>query len=133
MCADNLSPELCILKFRQHQPYAIIPLLFLHYANKHHHREMNRLEHIKAIITPILEKNGIRKAGIFGSVARGERSMNDLDMLVKIDKKISLLEFSGIKQELEDALGMKVDLVEYKAIKPALRDDILSDEVSVIC
>jgi len=57
---------------------------------------------------------------------------NDLDLLVKIDKKISLLEFIGIQQELEDKLGIKVDLVEYEAIKPALKEDILRDEEPVL-
>ncbi|MCC5927100.1 MAG: nucleotidyltransferase family protein [Bacteroidetes bacterium] len=93
---------------------------------------MNDLGHIKKKIRPILKKYGIKKAGIFGSSARGEAVVNDLDLLVKIDKKISLLEFIGIQQELEDKLGMKVDLVEYDAIKPALKDDILREEEPVI-
>ena len=93
---------------------------------------MNNLESIKKIIRPILKKYGIKKAGIFGSSARGESVVNDLDLLVKIDKKISLLEFIGIQQELEDELGMKVDLVEYDAIKPALKDDILREEEPLI-
>jgi len=93
---------------------------------------MNDLEHIKSQIKPILKKYGIKKAGIFGSSARGESVVNDLDLLVKIDKKISLLEFIGIQQELEDELGMKVDLVEYDAIKPALKDEILRDEEPVL-
>jgi len=93
---------------------------------------MNSLEHIKSQIKPILKKYGIKKAGIFGSSARGESVVNDLDLLVKIDKKISLLEFIGIKQELEDALEMKVDLVEYDTIKPALKDDILREEEPVL-
>jgi len=93
---------------------------------------MNNLDDIKKKIRPILEKYGIKKAGIFGSTARGEAVVNDLDLLVKIDKKISLLEFIGIQQELEDKLGMKVDLVEYDAIKPALKDDILREEEPVI-
>lgn len=93
---------------------------------------MNNLEHIKSQIKPILKKYGIKKAGIFGSSARGESFVNDLDLLVKIDKKISLLEFIGIQQELEDELGMKVDLVEYDAIKPALKEDILRDEEPVL-
>jgi uncharacterized protein len=93
---------------------------------------MNNLENIKKNIRPILEKYGIKKAGIFGSSARGESAVNDLDLLVKIDKKISLLEFIGIQQELEDKLGMKVDLVEYDAIKPALKDDILREEEPVL-
>lgn len=93
---------------------------------------MNDLESIKKKIRPILEKYGIKKAGIFGSSARGESAVNDLDLLVKIDKKISLLEFIGIQHELEDELGIKVDLVEYQAIKPALKDEILRDEVPVL-
>lgn len=93
---------------------------------------MNNLENIKSQIKPILKKYGIKKAGIFGSSARGESVVNDLDLLVKIDKKISLLEFVGIQQELEDTLGMKVDLVEYDAIKPALKDEILQDEEPVL-
>jgi len=93
---------------------------------------MNNLESIKKKIRPILKKYGIKKAGIFGSSARGESVVNDLDLLVKIEKKISLLEFIGIQQELEDKLGMKVDLVEYDAIKPSLKDDILREEEPVL-
>ena len=93
---------------------------------------MNNLDDIKKKIRPILKKYGIKKAGIFGSSARGETVVNDLDLLVKIDKKISLLEFIGIQQELEDKLGMNVDLVEYEAIKPALKEDILRDEEPVL-
>jgi predicted nucleotidyltransferase len=93
---------------------------------------MNTLAHIKQTITPILLKNGIQKAGLFGSVARGENSPGDVDILVKIDKRISLLRFIGIQQELEDALGMNVDLVEYDALKASLRSDILKEEVSVL-
>ena len=93
---------------------------------------MNDLERVKSQIKPILIKYDIKKAGIFGSYARGESVVNDLDLVVKIDKKISLLEFVGIKQELEDTLGIKVDLVEYDAIKPALKDEILREEDPVL-
>jgi len=51
---------------------------------------------------------------------------------VKIDQKISLLDFIGIQQELEDELDMKVDLVEYDSLKPSLKEDILKDEVPVL-
>ncbi len=57
---------------------------------------------------------------------------SDVDILVKIDQSISLLRFIAIQQELEDALGMKVDLVEYDALKPALKSDILKEEVTVL-
>lgn len=93
---------------------------------------MIRLDELKKKIQPILEKYAIEKAGVFGSVARGEQETNDIDLLVKIDRKISILDFIGIKQELEDELDMKVDLVEYDSLKPALKDDVLKEEVPVI-
>ena len=93
---------------------------------------MANLEEIKKKVRPILEKYGIQKAGVFGSTARGEAEIYDVDLLVKIDQKISLLDFIGIQQELEDELDMKVDLVEYASLKPALKEDILKEEVPVI-
>lgn len=93
---------------------------------------MANLEEIKKKVRTVLKKYGIKKAGIFGSTARGETETNDIDLLVKIDQKISLLDFIGIQQELEDELDMKVDLVEYDSLKPALKEDILKEEVPVI-
>lgn len=93
---------------------------------------MANVEEIKKKIRPILKKYGIQKAGIFGSAARAEANANDIDLLVKIDQKISLLDFIGIQQELEDELDMSVDLVEYDSLKPALKEDILKDEVPVL-
>lgn len=49
-----------------------------------------------------------------------------------MDQSISLLDFIGIQQELEDLLQKKVDLVEYEAIKPALKDSILQEEIPVL-
>ncbi len=93
---------------------------------------MAKIEEIKNKVRPILKKYGIKKAGVFGSAARGEEETNDVDLLVKIEQKISLLDFIGIQQELEDELDMKVDLVEYDSLKPALREDILKEEVPVL-
>ncbi len=85
---------------------------------------MANLKEIKKKVRPILKKYGIKKAGVFGSTARGEVETNDVDLLVKIDQKISLLDFIGIQQELEDELDMKVDLVEYDSLKPALKEEV---------
>lgn len=93
---------------------------------------MTNLDDIKQKVRPILQKHGIKKAGIFGSTARRETEVNDIDLLVKIDQKISLLDFIGIQQQLEDELNMSVDLVEYDALKPALKEDILKEEVPVL-
>jgi len=91
-----------------------------------------KIEEIKKTITPILIRHQIKRAGIFGSVAKGNAtSKSDIDILVELGDKISLLEFVGIKYELEDLLGKKVDLVEYQAVKPRLRSRIMAEEIRI--
>jgi len=91
------------------------------------------IEEIKRKILPILKKYGVTKAGIFGSVARGEETKkSDIDILVEINTRMSLLDFVGLKLELEDALGIPVDLGEYSAIKPIVKEQILSEEVAIL-
>ena len=91
------------------------------------------IEEIKQKIMPILRRYGVGKAGLFGSYVRGQaREDSDIDILVEIEKDISLLDFVGLKLELEEAIGKKVDVVEYNAIKPLLRESILREEVSIL-
>lgn len=90
------------------------------------------IEEIKKTIEPILLRHQIKRAGIFGSVAQGRASSeSDIDILVELGNQISLLEFVGIKYELEDLLGRKVDLVEYQAVKPRLRHRIMAEEIRI--
>lgn len=73
----------------------------------------------------ILKKHGAVKVEIFGSYARGDaNSESDLDVIVEFRERKSLLELIGIEQELEDALGMKIDLLTESSINPYLRDRI---------
>lgn len=91
------------------------------------------IEDVKNKILPILKRHGVKKAGLFGSVVREDFSKeSDIDILVEIDKDISLLDFVGLKLEIEETLGKKVDLVEYSTIKPPLRDNILKEEVAIL-
>ncbi|MBI5147857.1 MAG: nucleotidyltransferase family protein [Parcubacteria group bacterium] len=84
---------------------------------------------IKTKIVPILKRQGVTKAALFGSVARGEaRKNSDIDILVKLEKGKNLFDFVGLKLDLEEKLGKKVDLVSYGAIKPRLKKIILRDE-----
>ena len=91
----------------------------------------DEIEQIKRKILPILKFYNIKKAGLFGSLVRGELQKAS-DILVKINGNISLLDFVGIKLEIEEELGRKVDLIEYSAIKPVLRDNILKEQVAII-
>lgn len=97
-------------------------------------KQNTSLKKIIRISLPILKKNGVVEAGIFGSYARGEqKKSSDIDMLVKIrNKRLSLLGFSHLINELTEELGVKVDLVEYDALKPLLKKDILKEEIRII-
>jgi predicted nucleotidyltransferase len=94
---------------------------------------MDKIAEIKRLIIPILKEHGVKKAAFFGSVARGEaKSDSDVDVLVESRDNIGLFEFVGLKQDLEDKLGRKVDLVEYRAIKSVIKKAILKDQVPIL-
>lgn len=91
------------------------------------------IKQIKQSILPILRRYGVTKAALFGSTVRGQmQSDSDIDILVQIDKDISLLEFVGLKIELEQALQRNVDVVEYETIKPFLREAILKEQQVIL-
>ena len=91
------------------------------------------LENIKEKALPILKEAGVLKSSIFGSVARGESTdHSDVDILVEIPRPYGLFEFIGIKNKLEDALGKKVDLIEYASIKPRIKENILKEQIQIL-
>ncbi len=92
------------------------------------------LKKITPKIVNILRSYPIKKAGIFGSYAQGkQKKQSDVDILIDItDRKMSLLDFIHIKHELEDSLGKKVDLVEYDALKPLIKERVLHEEIRIL-
>ncbi len=94
-------------------------------------KNKNFLEIEKKIIA-VLKKHKAKKAGIFGSYARGEnKKKSDIDLLVELDEGLSLLEVIRVKIDLEEALKKKVDLVEYDTIRSELRERILNEEIPI--
>ena len=88
---------------------------------------------IKRKTVPILKKNGVVKAGIFGSYAKGKaRKGSDVDILVKFSGKKSLFDLAGLKIELEHRLGKKVDILTYKSVHPLLKEKILREEERIL-
>lgn len=91
------------------------------------------IEELKEKILPFLKKCGISNAGIFGSFVRGDLDEeSDIDIVIEIEKDITLFDFIDIKLELEEILNKKVDLVEYSALKPFIRDSILKEQVIIL-
>lgn len=88
---------------------------------------------IKKKILPILQDYEVKRVALFGSCVRGEEQEgSDVDILIEISADISLLEFVGLKQKIEEVLGRSVDLVEYDTIKPMLKERILKEQVVLL-
>lgn len=78
------------------------------------------------------ERYSVATLEVFGSRARGEAaSSSDLDLLVTFDQTPDLLTFLALENELSDRLGVEVELVVRRTLKPILRDRILSEAVPV--
>lgn len=71
---------------------------------------------------------GARGVRVFGSVAKGlDKDGSDLDLLVDLPRGTSLLRVVGLKLEIEDALGVKVDLCTEADLHPDLKTRILAE------
>jgi uncharacterized protein len=81
-------------------------------------------------IQKIAQQHGDRNLRVFGSVARGKATeASDLDLLEEMEAGRSLLDLVAIKQDLEELLGCKVDVVTEAAVSPYLRERVLSEAV----
>lgn len=96
------------------------------------HQSTKELEKLKPVIVKTLKKHGIKKAGIFGSYARGEQKKDsDIDIIVEPPAHIGF-RFAGIQIELEEKLGKKVDIITYSYMSPYLKKKILESEVRIL-
>ncbi|MFA5771654.1 MAG: nucleotidyltransferase family protein [Thermoplasmata archaeon] len=88
------------------------------------------VEILKQELPYLKKKYGITDIGMAGSYARGEaRPNSDIDIIVKIESRISLLDFIHVENYLTEKLGTKVDLVDIDNIKPRIKPYILEDAV----
>jgi uncharacterized protein len=68
-------------------------------------------------ILEVAARYGAHNLRIFGSVARGDATeSSDLDLIVHFDPGRSLLDQGGLLMDLQDLLGVKVDVVSEGAI-----------------
>lgn len=81
-------------------------------------------------ILDIAERHGARDVRIFGSVARGDTSLtSDLDLLVRFEPGRSLLDHGGLIDDLEELLGVKVDVISERGMRDRVRERVLTEAV----
>ena len=95
------------------------------------------LEEIRSRLRTMLPhlgaKYAVDKLWVFGSRVRGQgREDSDLDVLVEFKHRgFSLLEFIALEQEIQDELGLKVDLVDRSAVRDELRSTVFPEALAV--
>jgi uncharacterized protein len=85
-----------------------------------------------AAIREVAERHGGKRVRVFGSFARGDnRSNSDLDLLIDLEPGRSLLDLIAIKQDLEDLLARRVDVVTEQSISPYMRDAVIQEAIAL--
>lgn len=92
---------------------------------------MKALELIKAHESDMKSKFHVKRIGVFGSHARGdEHAESDVDVIVEFEEGQKTFDnFMDLKFYLEDLFKKKTDLVTHEALRPELKNNILSDAV----
>jgi uncharacterized protein len=83
----------------------------------------------EAEIAEICRRYKVRELSLFGSALRGKIGPDsDIDLLVDFlpDAEVSLFRHAAAEREFSDLLGRRVDLVSKRALRAALRDQLLS-------
>jgi len=81
-------------------------------------------------ILRIAAQHGARNVRVFGSVSRGEADeQSDLDLLVDMENDRSLLDLGGLWYDLNEVLGIKVDVVTANGLRQRIRDRVLNEAV----
>jgi predicted nucleotidyltransferase len=86
------------------------------------------IEGYREKILELAARHGASNVRVFGSLARGEGTeSSDLDLLVTLEEKRSLLDLVGLKQDIEDLLHRPVDVVTEPALSPYIRDRVVAE------
>ncbi len=96
---------------------------------------MNRAQTLQLLTEhkPVLaQRFCVERLALFGSVVRdAAKEGSDVDVLVAFDGPATSARYFGVQFYLEDLLGVPVDLVTEKALRPELRPFIEKEAVHV--
>jgi hypothetical protein len=81
---------------------------------------------------PALRARGIRRAAVFGSVARGdERPDSDIDIMIEVDPDfhITIYDYVGLKEYVSELFEGTVDVVSRNGLKPYVRPSVTAEAI----
>lgn len=87
---------------------------------------------IREDVRRIAAAHGAGNVRVFGSVGRGEQgASSDLDLLVDMAEGRSLFDLIALSNDLEESLGVDVDVVTEASLSPYMRDRVLDEAVAL--
>ncbi|MCI9020220.1 MAG: nucleotidyltransferase domain-containing protein [Eubacterium sp.] len=87
------------------------------------------IDEISNAVKRITVKYSIKKVTLFGSRADGTNNDNsDVDLIIEFKKPVSLITLSMVQIELEEMLGVKVDVIHG----PVMPDDLIEIRKEVV-
>ena len=97
------------------------------------HPEVLTIKEIRTRIKPIMEKHGIKEVYLFGSYARGEaKPSSDVDIYCEDGDIRTLYNHVDFLEELENALGKKVDLILFGTdLHPFFKEQLDKDKLKI--
>jgi len=90
------------------------------------------VEEIRKVASVIAKRHGVKKMYLFGSYARGDARLgSDLDFRIDKGAIQGLFALGGLYADLEDAFGLKIDLVTTDSLDEEFLRQIASEEVMI--
>lgn len=79
-------------------------------------------------IMAISQQFAVENLRVFGSVAKGlDTEKSDLDILVDPTPKTTMLDLCGLQMELEELLGIRVDVLTPRSLPEKFRQQVLNE------
>jgi len=90
------------------------------------------LSAIREDVRRIAAAHGAGNVRVFGSVGRGDQNASsDLDLLVDMAEGRNLFDLIALSNDLEESLGVDVDVVTEASLSPYIRDRVLDEAVAL--
>ncbi len=85
-------------------------------------------EQNRALIREVASRYRVANPRVFGSVLHGDdKDGSDIDIVVDTIPGTSLFDLTGLQAELEEALGVPVDVVTSTGLHRFIRDEVLAE------
>ena len=85
---------------------------------------------LRESILAIARRHGAHDVRIFGSVARGDAAeSSDLDLIVRFDPDRTLFGHGGLIMDLQDLLGVKVDVISEAGMRDRFRNHVMKEAI----